>query len=192
MTGRRHPHGRRTGPPPACAVITVSDTRTPDTDEGGRLLAELLAGRGYPVVLRRWVPDDLYAIRGAVLEALARPEVRAVLLTGGTGIAPRDVTVEAVRPLLDAELPGFGELFRWLSYQEIGPAAMLSRALAGRAAGVFVACLPGSPAGVRLAAERLILPELDHIAALLEPGEPAAADPGGSPPSDASEERELP
>jgi molybdenum cofactor biosynthesis protein B len=146
-----------------CAVITVSDTRAPDTDGGGDLLAELIAGAGHPVVSREIVRDDIAAIRGAVERALATEACRAVMLTGGTGTSPRDVTPEAVRPLLERELPGFGELFRMLSFQEIGPAAMLSRAFAGSRGGKVVFGLPGSPAAIRLALERLALPELGHL-----------------------------
>jgi len=157
-----------------CVVITVSDTRRPGSDEGGDLMARLLEEAGHRVVARHWVRDEIHAIRGALRESLDRPGVDAVLLTGGTGIAPRDVTPEAVRPLLDRELPGFAEIFRMLSYHEVGPAGMLSRALAGTAAGAggacFVACLPGSPNGVRLAVERLILPEIRHIVDQLRRG----------------------
>jgi molybdenum cofactor biosynthesis protein B len=145
-------------------VITVSDTRTPETDTGGACAAELLAAAGHPVALREIVKDDAPAIAAALRRALARPDLRAVVLTGGTGIAPRDVTPEAVLPLLDRTLPGFGELFRALSYQEIGSAALLSRALAGLAGGKPVFVLPGSRAAVRLALERLVLPELAHLA----------------------------
>src|SRR5690606_34653759 len=112
-------------------VITVSDTRGPGIDAGGDLIQQMLEAAGHRVLARRFVPDEVEAIRGALREALAMPEVDAVLLTGGTGIAPRDRTPEAVRPLLDRELPGFGEVFRMLSYQEVGAAAVLSRALAG-------------------------------------------------------------
>ena len=146
-----------------CAVITVSDTRTPETDSGGALLAELLAGAGHTLVSREIVRDDVAEIRRAVERALAREDCRAVLLTGGTGTSPRDVTPEAVRPLLERELPGFGELFRMLSFHEIGPAAMLSRAFAGARAGKVVFGLPGSPAAIRLALEKLALPELGHV-----------------------------
>jgi molybdenum cofactor biosynthesis protein B len=146
-----------------CAVITVSDTRAPETDSGGDLLAELIAGAGHPVVSREIVRDDIAAIRAAVERALATEACRAVMLTGGTGTSPRDVTPEAVRPLLERELPGFGELFRMLSFQEIGPAAMLSRAFAGSRGGKVVFGLPGSPAAIRLALERLALPELGHL-----------------------------
>jgi molybdenum cofactor biosynthesis protein B len=156
-----------------CAVITVSDTRTPETDSGGDLLAQLVTGAGHPVVSREIVRDDLAQIRAAAERALANVACRALLLTGGTGTSPRDVTPEAVRPLLERELPGFGELFRMLSFQEIGPAAMLSRAFAGSRAGKAVFGLPGSPAAIRLALERLVLPELGHLVgeATKQPGQ---------------------
>jgi molybdenum cofactor biosynthesis protein B len=144
-------------------VITVSDTRTAETDSGGDLLAELLAAAGHPLVSREIVRDDAAQIRAAVERALANPGCGAALLTGGTGASPRDVTPEAVRPLLERELPGFGELFRVLSYQEIGAAAMLSRAQMGLHAGRVVVSLPGSPNACRLALERLLLPELGHL-----------------------------
>lgn len=159
---RRRAQGRTVN----CVVVTVSDTRGPGNDAGGDLIAELLAAAGHRVISRHFVADDVEAIRRTVQEALAQSGVDAVLLSGGTGIAPRDVTPEAVRPLLDRELPGFAEIFRMLSFQEVGAAGMLSRALAGVAGGAgarFVACLPGSPNAVRLAMERLILPEIRHI-----------------------------
>jgi molybdenum cofactor biosynthesis protein B len=146
-------------------VITVSDTRTLDDDAGGALCVALLEAAGHRVVGRALVPDDLDAIQKAVDDAIMRDDVRAVLLTGGTGIAPRDVTPEALEPLFDRVIPGFGELFRALSYQEIGAAAMLSRALAGTARGRLVVGLPGSRAAIRLALEKLVLPELGHLAA---------------------------
>jgi molybdenum cofactor biosynthesis protein B len=149
----------------ATAVITVSDTRTPETDTGGDRVAELLAGRGHPVVSREIVPDEPAAIAGALRAQLARDDVRAVILTGGTGVAPRDVTPEAVEPLLDRVVPGFGELFRALSYADIGSAALLSRALAGLASGRVVFVLPGSRGAVKLAMEKLVLPEIGHLAA---------------------------
>jgi len=147
-----------------CAVITVSDTRTLETDSGGALLVRLLEGDGHRVVSRAIVPDEVEAIRSAVADGLAAAGCRAVLLTGGTGVAPRDVTPEAVRPLLDRELPGFGELFRMLSYDEIGAAAMLSRALAGLVGDQVVVALPGSRGAIRTALEKLLLPELGHLA----------------------------
>lgn len=154
-------HGPRIVP---TLVITVSDTRTLETDTGGALVAELLSAAGHSVVSREVVRDDPDEIQAALRRALARDEVRAVVLTGGTGVAPRDVTPESVAPLLERVIPGFGELFRMLSFHEIGSAAVLSRALAGLAAGRVVFVLPGSRAAIRLALERLILPELGHLA----------------------------
>ena len=158
-----HRHGARQKL--AAIVITVSDTRTISDDTGGALLAELLEAAGHQVVERCIVRDEVDAIRAAIDAAVMRDDVQAVLLTGGTGIAVRDVTPEAIEPILDRVIPGFGELFRMLSYQEIGSAALLSRAIAGTARGRVVAALPGSRAAIRLAVEKLLLPELPHLAA---------------------------
>jgi len=147
------------------AVLTVSDSRSDRTDRGGPLLVELVTAPGHHVVWRRIVRDDVQEIRDGVRDAIHPAEVDAVLVTGGTGVARRDSTIEAVRPMLEKELLGFGELFRQLSYQEIGTAAMLSRATAGVVAGRAVFLLPGSPAALALAVERLILPELGHLLA---------------------------
>ena len=160
-----HRHRRDAVKQVPAVVITVSDTRTLETDTGGALLAELLEGAGHPVRARDIVPDDAAAIEKATRQALAREDVRAVLLTGGTGVAPRDVTPETVERLLDRVVPGFGELFRALSYQDIGSAALLSRALAGVAAGKVVFVLPGSRGAIQLALSQLVLPELSHLAA---------------------------
>ena len=146
-------------------VITVSDSRTAETDAGGQLLAELLEQGGHPVVGREIARDEPAAIRAALDAALARDGVAAVLLTGGTGVAPRDVTPETVEPRLERVIPGFGELFRLLSYEEIGSAALLSRAVGGIAEGRVVLALPGSRGAIRLAMEKLVLPELGHLAA---------------------------
>ena len=148
-------------------VVTTSDTRTPENDTSGKLISQMLAEAGHRVAFYEIVPDDRERISRAILENLA--SLNAMIITGGTGIAPRDCTVEAVRPLLDKELPGFGELFRMLSYSEIGSAAFLSRALAGVRQRTFIAALPGSTAGCRLAMEKLILPEIGHLAHLLDP-----------------------
>jgi molybdenum cofactor biosynthesis protein B len=157
------------------AVITVSDTRTEATDDSGALLVELLAKAGHRVALRRIVKDDVAQIRAALLAGLE--EADAALLNGGTGISPRDVTLEAVEPLLDKPLPGFGELFRALSFQAIGSAAMASRALAGVRGGKPVVAMPGSPQAVQLAMERLVLPELGHLAAEAVKGTGLPGDP---------------
>jgi molybdenum cofactor biosynthesis protein B len=164
-SARHHHHRKSAVAEVPTAVVTVSDTRTPETDTGGDRVAELLAGAGHSVVSREIVPDAAELITAAIRACLARDEVRAVIVTGGTGVAPRDVTPEAVGPLLDRVVPGFGELFRTLSYEDIGSAALLSRALAGLVGDKLVFVLPGSRGAVKLAMERLILPEIGHLAA---------------------------
>jgi molybdenum cofactor biosynthesis protein B len=160
-----HHHRKAAAAKVPTAVISVSDTRTLETDTGGARIAQLLAAAGHPVVSREVVPDEPERIRAALARWLRDDAARAVILTGGTGVAPRDVTPESVEPLLERVLPGFGELFRMLSWQDVGSAALLSRALAGTAAGRVVFVLPGSRAAVELALEKLILPELGHLAA---------------------------
>jgi molybdenum cofactor biosynthesis protein B len=158
-------HHRRAAPQQVpTAVITVSDTRSVETDKGGALVVEHLEAAGHVVVSRTIVADDPDHIRRAVGAALADDAVRALILTGGTGVAPRDVTPDSVEPLLDRVVPGFGELFRQLSYEDIGSAAILSRALAGLARGRVVFVIPGSTGAVRLAMQKLIVPELGHLA----------------------------
>jgi molybdenum cofactor biosynthesis protein B len=146
-----------------CVVLTVSDTRTDDTDSSGRAIADMLTGGGHRVLGRAIVKDDAAVLRGELERHLARPDVDVVITTGGTGITARDTTVEVVETLLDKRLDGFGELFRMLSYAEIGSAAMMSRAVAGLVGGRIVASLPGSEAAVRLAMEKLVLPEIGHL-----------------------------
>jgi molybdenum cofactor biosynthesis protein B len=144
-------------------VVTVSDTRTPETDVGGRLVRELTTGAGFTVACHEIVPDDPSVVGGLVARWIDGGAVDAVLLTGGTGLSRRDTTAEAVGGLFDKELPGYGELFRHLSFAEIGAAAMLSRASAGTRGRAVIFTMPGSPGGARLALARLILPELPHI-----------------------------
>jgi molybdenum cofactor biosynthesis protein B len=147
----------------ACAVLTVSDSRTMATDESGPLAVERCEAAGFTVPVRELLHNDEAALAVRVAALAADPAIDAVLITGGTGLSARDRSVEAVRPLLTKELPGFGELFRQLSYHEqIGPAAMLTRALAGAIGTTFVVVLPGSTAAVALACDRLIVPELRH------------------------------
>jgi molybdenum cofactor biosynthesis protein B len=150
-----------------CVVCTVSDSKTPETDTSGQLIRELLVGAGHEVVDYQVVRDEPSQVHAVIHRACIHPGVQAIIFTGGTGITARDQTFEAIDALLEKRLPGFGELFRLLSYQEVGAAAMLSRAQAGIRAGRVVFSLPGSPAACRLAVERLILPELTHIAGLL-------------------------
>jgi molybdenum cofactor biosynthesis protein B len=151
-----------------CAIITVSDTRTPDTDTSGTLIRELLMKSGHRVIGYEIVPDEPSRVRERVAALCAGGACQAVILTGGTGLAPRDTTYEAVASLLEKRIDGFGELFRMLSFQEIGAAAMLSRAVAGVCRGTVVFSLPGSTAAVHLAMERFILPQLGHIVWLLK------------------------
>jgi molybdenum cofactor biosynthesis protein B len=150
-------------PPIRCAVVTVSDSRTLETDESGALMKRLLEGAGHHIADYMLLKNDEPRVRDHVRSLLARDDVDAILLTGGTGLGSRDRTVEAVRPLLDKELPGFGELFRVVSFQEqIGAAAILSRAVAGGAQGKLIVSMPGSRAAVELALTRILLPELRH------------------------------
>ncbi|AHV97763.1 MogA/MoaB family molybdenum cofactor biosynthesis protein [Paenibacillus sabinae] len=147
-----------------CYIITVSDTRTIDTDKSGQLIETLLEESGYHVAGRTIVKDDYDDIRELIHICAADNAIEAVLLTGGTGIAPRDSTYEAVESLLDKTMPGFGEIFRYLSFAEdIGTAAILSRAVAGTIGSTAVFSMPGSTGAVKLALTRLIIPELRHV-----------------------------
>jgi molybdenum cofactor biosynthesis protein B len=146
-----------------CAVITLSDTRTLETDTGGQTICDALAAAGHLVAERHIVRDEP-AILGPLLDRLtAETVIQAILLTGGTGITPRDMTHDVVAARLDKRLDGFGELFRILSWEEIGPAAMLSRAIGGVRNRRIVLAMPGSRAAVRLAMDRLIVPQLSHL-----------------------------
>ena len=146
-----------------CYILTVSDTRTEATDTGGRAAVDLLIAAGHRVAGRTIVTDDADQVRDTIGRQLANPDVQVIITTGGTGISSRDTTYEAVCALLWKKLDGFGELFRVLSYEQIGSAAMLSRAVAGTIAGRVLVSLPGSEAAVRLALEKLIIPELGHL-----------------------------
>jgi molybdenum cofactor biosynthesis protein B len=146
-----------------CYILTISDTRTLATDSSGRTICDLLWAEGHQVTGRRIVRDEPDQVREAIAAQLANEDVQVIITTGGTGITSRDKTYEAISALLDKRLDGFGELFRMLSYQEIGSAAMLSRAVGGLAKGKVVLALPGSEGAVRLAMTRLILPELGHL-----------------------------
>ena len=164
-----HREHRRAGPSSVpCAVVTISDSRTAATDTSGRFICDAVRNAGHRLVDYRILKDDARRI-GAHLRRLAsRGEASIALLTGGTGIGPRDVTCEALEGVLEKRLEGFGELFRALSYRQIGSAAMLSRAMAGTCRGLFIFAMPGSEKAVRLAMRRLILPEMRHLAGLLE------------------------
>ena len=150
----------------ACAVVTVSDTRSLADDRSGAAIVELLEAAGHRLADRTIVPDEPTLLEAAVRELVSRPAIAAILVTGGTGIAERDQTPDTLARLFTKELPGFGELFRMLSFQEIGAAAMLSRACGGLIDRTVVLLMPGSTPAVRLAMERLILPELGHLVKL--------------------------
>lgn len=147
--------------PLAIAVLTVSDTRTEDDDTSGRILVERLIAAGHRLADRAIVPDNIYRIRAVVSGWIADPAVAVVLITGGTGMTGRDSTPEAVRPLLDKEITGFGELFRMLSWEEIGASTLQSRALGGLANATFVFCLPGSTGACRTGWDRILQAQLD-------------------------------
>jgi molybdenum cofactor biosynthesis protein B len=146
-----------------CYILTISDTRTEATDSSGRTIFDLLFAGGHQVTGRKIVRDEPDEVRKAIMDQLDKPDVQVILTTGGTGITSRDTTYEAILSLLDKKLDGFGELFRMLSFQEIGSAAMLSRAVGGLARGKVVLSMPGSENAVRLAMTKLILPELGHL-----------------------------
>ncbi|MFQ5839821.1 MAG: molybdenum cofactor biosynthesis protein B [Candidatus Methylomirabilales bacterium] len=146
----------------ACAVLTVSDSRSEADDESGKAIRERLTAAGFRVTRYRLLRNDLPAIQDEVM-SLVESRIACVVLTGGTGLGQRDVTVEALTPILDKRLNGFGEIFRSLSFAEVGPAAIMSRALGGLARRTLIFALPGSTAAVTLALERLILPELKHL-----------------------------
>jgi molybdenum cofactor biosynthesis protein B len=144
------------------AVLTVSDTRTPETDTSGQALEDMLTEAGHVLAERLIVPDDIYQLRREVSRWIADPDVDVVISSGGTGVTGRDGTPEAVSVLLDRQIDGFGELFRWLSWQEIGTSTLASRALAGVANGTFVFCLPGSTGACRTAWNEILVKSLDQ------------------------------
>ena len=163
MSESTEAHRRAAPSSVCCAVITVSDTRTLETDRGGALVTELLEGAGHTVARREIVPDEPAKLRPLVIELADSSGIECVLLTGGTGISRRDRTYETLAAIFCRVLPGYGELFRFFSFDEIGPAAMLSRAAAGVVGDTIVLSMPGSTAAIRLAMTRLILPELGHL-----------------------------
>lgn len=163
MTATHEEH-RAQGPTAIrCAVITVSDTRTLETDTGGQTVIVHLTGAGHTLAHREIIPDEPARMRPLLASLRERDDIDAILLTGGTGITSRDQTYETVSQLLDKPLPGYGELFRMLSFQEIGPATILSRAVGGLLGRKVLLTMPGSPAAVRLAMEKIIVPELPHL-----------------------------
>jgi molybdopterin adenylyltransferase len=152
-----------------CAVVTISDTRTLDTDRSGRLVCQLLQAAGHRIGRYQIVPDEPTQILAELAVAIETvPPLQAIVFNGGTGIAPRDTTYETISSVLTKTLPGFGEIFRFLSYQEIGSRAIASRAIAGTYKHLLVFSLPGSQGAVRMGLEKIILPELNHLVTQLQ------------------------
>ncbi|OWY66961.1 molybdenum cofactor biosynthesis protein [cyanobacterium TDX16] len=162
------PHPDIPGLTVGCAVITVSDTRSPETDKSGRRIEQLLVAARHTVGFYAIVKDEPEQIRSQIESFSQRADLDVAIFNGGTGIAPRDTTYDAIASLLEKTLPGFGELFRYLSYQDIGSRAMASRAIAGVYQGKLIFSLPGSTNAVQLAMEKLILPELTHLVRQLQ------------------------
>jgi len=148
--------------PTNVAVLTISDTRTIENDTSGQLLVDRLTEVGHQIVAREIVIDSELQIRARLAAWIADPQVEIIIATGGTGVTPRDVTPEALAPLITKSIPGFGELFRWLSFEEIGTSTIQSRAEAALCGSTFVFLLPGSTGGVRTALEKILIPQLDH------------------------------
>ncbi len=162
-TASVHEHRKAAPTSVVAAVLTISDSRSMDDDTSGNLICSLLGEHGHKVMERRVVPDERQAITHAILELVTNDHISVVLTTGGTGVSKRDVTIEALRPLMQKELPGFGELFRYLGFKEIGSATILSRATAGIIDATVVFVMPGSVAAVELAMTRIVLPEIGHL-----------------------------
>ncbi|HHZ83641.1 MAG TPA: MogA/MoaB family molybdenum cofactor biosynthesis protein [Nitrospirales bacterium] len=159
-----HTHHKAQSPSQVgCGIITCSDSRTQENDRSGQLIMQLLTAQGHTVERYEIVKDEPSQIRNAIDQDLACSSIQAILINGGTGVSKRDSTYETVSALLDKRLDGFGELFRFLSYQDIGSSAIMSRATAGVSGGTVIFALPGSEKAVRLAMEKLILPELGHL-----------------------------
>ncbi|MGK7961414.1 MogA/MoaB family molybdenum cofactor biosynthesis protein [Crocosphaera sp.] len=157
------PHPDRQPVSLACAIVTVSDTRTPESDRSGQLLKQRLTDAGHQIINYDILKDEPQDIIAHIQQLKQENKVEVIILNGGTGIAPRDTTYDALEGLLEKTLPGFGELFRYLSYQEIGSRAMASRAIAGVYKNILIFSLPGSSNAVKLALDKLILPELIHL-----------------------------
>ena len=146
-----------------CAVLTISSTRTEQDDESGRLIRQKLSQNGHRVTSYCILKDEADSIEKKICELLEEDELQVIIANGGTGVSHRDVTVQAIYPLLEKNLDGFGELFRFLTYQEIGTGSIMSRAVAGVAKGKVIICLPGSPEATSLAMDKIILPEIGHL-----------------------------
>ena len=147
----------------SCAVLTISDSRTEQDDDSGRLIRQKLTENGHQVVFYAILKDEADSIKKKIYELISQEELQVIITNGGTGASHRDITVETISPILEKKLDGFGELFRFLSYREIGSSSIMSRAVAGVARGKVILCLPGSLGAANLAMDKIILPELGHM-----------------------------
>ena len=158
-----HEHKEKSPRNVSCAIFTISDTRMEETDESGRLLRERLIQNGHSVIQYSILKNDANDIRQKIQDLLRQDAVQVIITSGGTGLSRRDITVETVLPMLEKKLDGFGELFRFLTFQELGTASIMSRAMAGAVRGKVIICIPGSLGAVRLAIDKIILPEIGHM-----------------------------
>ena len=158
-----HEHKEKSPRNVSCAIFTISDTRMEETDESGRLLRERLIQNGHSVIQYSILKNDANDIRQKIQDLLRQYAVQVIITSGGTGLSRRDITVETVLPMLEKKLDGFGELFRFLTFQELGTASIMSRAMAGAVRGKVIICIPGSLGAVRLAIDKIILPEIGHM-----------------------------
>ena len=158
-----HEHKEKAPRSVSCAVLTISDSRTEQDDESGGLIKKRLAENGHQVMSYSILKNDAAAIKNKIYELLELAEIQVIIASGGTGISHRDITVDTIEPVLEKRLDGFGELFRFMSYQEIGTGSIMSRAIAGVAEGKVIICLPGSLGAATLAMDRIILPEIGHL-----------------------------
>lgn len=162
-----------------CAVLTLSDTRTLQNDSSGDLIVRLLVDAGHLVIQRDLIQDEPSDLKNRIEKFLNQTDIEAIITTGGTGVSPRDRTIDVLESIFETKLPGFGELFRMLSYEQIGPATMLSRATGGIANGKVIFALPGSAQAVELAMKKIITPELSHVVTMLQSNSPSPAVLGG-------------
>ncbi|MFC2022067.1 molybdenum cofactor biosynthesis protein B [Chloroflexota bacterium] len=146
-----------------CAVLTISDSRTERNDESGKLIRQKLSQSGHKVMSYAILKNEADSVRQKIEELLRQEKLQVIITSGGTGVSHRDITVETIYPILEKKLDGFGELFRFLSHQEIGTASIMSRAIAGAVGGKVILCIPGSPGAANLAMDKIILPEIGHM-----------------------------
>ena len=158
-----HEHRKQAPESVTCAVLTVSDSRTEEDDESGKILRQKLEQNGHRVTAHFILKNEVKALRNRLERLLEMKELQVIITSGGTGAGSRDITIETVSPMLEKRLDGFGELFRFLTYQELGTASIMSRAMAGTIRGRVILCLPGSPGAANLAMDKIILPEIGHL-----------------------------